>query len=250
MDPTTLWIAASVIAIFAGFVKGATGFALPMIMISGLSTIMEPERALALLILPTVLSNLWQALRGGLEGARRGLRTHWRYVLVVAVCILFGGHLVRILPTTAIYLLIGVPILLFSLAQLAGWQLRLEEARRRTAEIVIAAVAGLIGGVSGVWGPPTVLYLNALDTPKGEHVQVQGLVYGIGSVMLLATHLRSGILNDETLPQSAAMVVPVVLGLVAGMAVHDRMDARRFRQVMQVALILAALNLIRRGLMG
>ena len=44
------------IALFAGLVKGVVGFGLPTILISGLSTFLSPELALAGLILPTVLT--------------------------------------------------------------------------------------------------------------------------------------------------------------------------------------------------
>ena len=51
------------VAAVAGVIKGMVGFAMPMIMISGLGMILSPELALAGLILPTVLANGVQALR-------------------------------------------------------------------------------------------------------------------------------------------------------------------------------------------
>ena len=54
-------VLAAVIAVFAGFVKGAVGFALPMVMISGLGSFLAPEIALAALILPAVTTNLIQS---------------------------------------------------------------------------------------------------------------------------------------------------------------------------------------------
>jgi uncharacterized membrane protein YfcA len=54
---------AILITLLAGVVKGVVGFALPMVMISGLTLIMPPEIALAALILPTLVANLTQALR-------------------------------------------------------------------------------------------------------------------------------------------------------------------------------------------
>ena len=61
--PATTLAVAMLITLFAGFVKGTVGFAMPMVMISGLSSILPPEIALAGLILPTLLTNLYQALR-------------------------------------------------------------------------------------------------------------------------------------------------------------------------------------------
>ena len=54
LGPGLLALAAC-FALLAGTVKGAVGFAMPMVMISGLSSLMAPELALAALILPTLL---------------------------------------------------------------------------------------------------------------------------------------------------------------------------------------------------
>ena len=64
------FILAIAVTLFAGFVKGAVGFAMPMIMISAFSSFLPPETALAGLILPTVVTNLSQAFRQG--RGRRG----------------------------------------------------------------------------------------------------------------------------------------------------------------------------------
>ena len=48
------FVLAFVVALVAGTIKGLVGFAMPMIMVSGLSSIMAPDLALAGLILPTL----------------------------------------------------------------------------------------------------------------------------------------------------------------------------------------------------
>ena len=60
----------------SGVVKGMTGFALPMILVSGLGSILAPELALAGMILPALISNLWQAFRQGGKAALASARIH------------------------------------------------------------------------------------------------------------------------------------------------------------------------------
>ena len=60
--PNGLLLIAIAVTLFAGFVKGAVGFAMPMIMVSAFSSFLPPETALAGLILPTLISNVcWRA---------------------------------------------------------------------------------------------------------------------------------------------------------------------------------------------
>lgn len=245
--PEAILVAAAAIAVLAGFVKGAVGFALPMVMISGLGSLMAPELALAALILPALIANVQQALRTGAGPAVDAVRRHWLYLAVVLVLIGGSAQLLRVLPGDALYLFLGVPVVGFSVLHLAGWRLRWPDRGRGLLTVAMAAVAGLIGGVSGVWGPPTVMYLTALDTPKAEALRVQGVIYGLGAVVLTMAHVRSGVLSSETVPMSLAMIPPALAGVWLGQRVSDRMDQARFRRATLAVLVLAGLNLIRRG---
>ncbi len=245
LSPTYFAVAFGV-TLLAGFVKGAVGFAMPMIMISVLGSFLPLEVALAALIGPTLAANIWQAMRQGVGNAVQSVLKFKRFLLIGLVFLVISAQLVRVLPTEVLFLLIGAPVVLFAGAQLFGWQPRFTGG---LAEGILAAIAGFCGGLSGVWGPPTVAYLTAIDTPKAEHVRVQGVIYGLGAVALLAAHIQSGVVRGETIPLSLAMLLPAGLGMIVGLRLHDRMDQQRFRYVTLIVLVVAGLNLIRRGVM-
>jgi len=245
-----LFVAAFAVTFFAGFVKGAVGFAMPMIMISGLSSFLPAPIALAALIIPTVLTNIAQSFRGGVAAAVDSVTTYKRLIGAVILFIFLSAPLVAVLPASALYLLLGGPILLFTVSQLLGKQLILSPHHRHRAELTMGAIGGFFGGISGVWGPPVIAYLLSFNTEKTEQVRVQGVVFLIGGVMLFFSHLGSGVLNAQTVPLSAAMVVPAGLGMWLGFKVQDRLDPARFRKATLAILSLAAMNLIRKGLMG
>ncbi len=237
------------ITLAASFVKGAIGFAMPMIMISGFASVLPAEQALAALILPTVVSNLFQAFRQGIAPAFGAVRDWWRLIATTCVFIAISSQLIRSVPQALLLGALGVPIMIFALTQLAGLQIRYHADNRPMAEVLTGAVGGFYGGLSGVWGPPTIALLISTGTEKTESVRVQGVVYLIGAVMLLFAHLQSGVLNAQTLPLSAALVVPTLIGMATGFRLHDRLDAMRFRHWTLVILTLIGANLIRQALM-
>jgi uncharacterized membrane protein YfcA len=57
-------------------------------------------------------------------------------------------------------------------------------------------------------------------------------------------------MNAQTLPFSAALVVPALIGMWIGFQVQDRIDQAAFRKATLVVLLVAGGNLVRRGLMG
>ncbi len=248
--PLWAWTAAFAVTLTAGVVKGAIGFALPLIIMSGLSLFLDPLVALGGVILPALLSNVWQVARFGWPDIKDAIREYWRYVVIVCAMILLVAQIVTYLPERAFYLVLGVPVVALSLIQLLGVQFRIPPHRRNMAEWGIGGIAGAMGGVTGSWGPPTVLYLMALQTPRARQILVQGVVYSVSGVSLVLGHLQSGVLNASTAPFSAALLIPTVLGMRLGFKFGDRINADLFRRITLIVLIVAGANLVRRGIFG
>lgn len=248
LSPSALIIAA-MIAVLAGFVKGVVGFAMPLVFVSGLTTFMSAELALAGLILPTVITNGQQAMRQGLPAAIKSTLEFKVFLAVGCVALLCSAQLVRVFPDHVMMAVIGVPVTFFAAMQLAGVQLSLRK-RSAAVEVVAGGIAGGLGGMSGIWGPPTVAYLTALNTPKQDQMRVQGVIYGLGAVALLVAHLASGVVRAETIAFSVAMIPPAFIGVQIGMSVMDRIDQQTFRRATLCVLLIAGLNLVRRALMG
>jgi uncharacterized membrane protein YfcA len=248
--PVWAFVTACCVTLAAGFVKGAVGFAMPLIMISGLSLFLDPLVAVAGIILPIVMSNLLQVMRHPWSQAGEAVREYWRYIVIVCVTIVMVAQFITAIPTQTFYLVLGVPVVLLSVVQLIGVRFRIAPEWRRASEWGVGLLAGALGGLTGTWGPPTVLYLIALETPKAKQLLVQGVVYGLGSVSLLAGHVQSGVLNPTTLPWSAALLVPAFLGMRVGFWMSDRLNPEAFRKATLIVLVIAGANLVRRGLSG
>ncbi len=245
-----LFVFACAVTLLGGFVKGAVGFAMPLIMISGMGILIDPQIVVACIVLPILFGNGMQVLRSGLASAKEAVREHWRYILLVCLMILVSAQFLKSIPTDVMFVVLGVPVVGLCAIQLAGWRPSITPRLRRPFEWAAGTLSGILGGLAGTWGPPTVLYLLALNTPRDKQMSVQGVIYGLGSVMLLLGHTKSGILNAQTLPLSAVMVIPAMLGMWMGFKLGDRFDQDKFRRATLWVLIIAGINLIRRGLMG
>lgn len=243
-DPVTIALV-FIVAIVAGVVKGIVGFAMPMILISGLSMLLPPEIALAGLILPTVVTNGVQALGQGINAARASMIKFRFFLIVGAVFLLSSSQLVRVIPTDLMLGCLGLLVVLFSLIQILGWQIPVGQGRQGA--FAMGAFAGFAGGLSGVWGPPTVAYLTALNTEKSEQIRVQGVVYGLGAVLLVFAHSASGILTPKTALFSASLLLPALAGLYVGSKIRNGIDQRRFKMATLAVLLIAGLNLVRRA---
>lgn len=248
--PTHLFVAALAITLFAGFVKGAVGFAMPMILVSAFAIFMPQELVLAALILPTLVANISQAFRQGVGPAKETAFTYRRFLIATVICIAISAPFADLIPRTVYLLMLGVPITAFAGLQLMGKSLAIKLQHRNRAEWALGVIGGLYGGVSGIWGPPLLVFLLSTGAEKLPVIRAQGVVFLIGAISLLASHLVTGLANAQTLAFSAALCVPALIGLYAGYAVQDRLDQQRFRRWTQALLVLTGLNMVRQALLS
>lgn len=250
MPPAILALAVAVM-FAAGFVKGAIGFAMPMVVAGGLGAVLEGQQIVALLILPTLLTNIWQVLRQGWRPAWETLRRFWKLNLAMAAGMPLSAPLLPLIPSQHVMLGLGVVILAAAALQMGGWRPRLPEGRGGAAlEVAVGFASGLMGGLVAIWGPPVLVWLVALGLDKTGRIRAQGLNFALGAAILVPTHLATGVLAGPMLPLSVLLTVPATLGMLLGFRAQDAMDAELFRKVTLAVLVLAGLNLLRRGLGG
>ncbi len=248
--PPALLAFAVGVTLVAGFVKGTVGFAMPLIMLSGMSILIDPVIAIAGLIVPTFASNLLLIARAGRSEAMAAAWDFRRYIVAACATIFVATQFLVMISPRSVYLVVGIPVLAMSAIQLVGVSFALRPDRRPVGDIVVGAVAGAVGGISGSWGPPTVLYLLALDIEQKRQLSVQGVVYFLGSTMLIVGHLTSGVLDRRTIPLSLLLLLPAAAGMGLGFRLRDRLDPGIIRQATLIVLILAGANLVRRGIFG
>ncbi len=240
--------AALAVTLFAGFVKGAVGFAMPMILVSAFAIFLPQHLALAGLILPTLVTNLSQAFRQGVGPARETTVTYRRFLIATVICIAISAPFADAIPRMVYLLMLGLPITIFAALQLTGRSLAIHLDHRDRAEWGLGVIGGLYGGVSGIWGPPLLVFLLSTGADKLTMIRAQGVVFLIGAATLLLAHLTTGLLNAQTLGFSAALCLPALAGLYAGYVVQDRLDQARFRRWTQGLLVVTGLNMVRLAL--
>ena len=83
MDAASTLAAIAGAFLLAGFVKGVIGLGLPTVSIGLLGLLMTPAQAAAILVVPSLVTNIWQAAVGG--GLLALARRLWP--LLAGICI-------------------------------------------------------------------------------------------------------------------------------------------------------------------
>ncbi|NQD96981.1 sulfite exporter TauE/SafE family protein, partial [Pseudomonas sp. CrR25] len=146
--------------LLAGTVKGVVGLGLPTISVGLLGLVMPPMQAAAVLLVPSMVTNIWQLADG--RSPLPMLRRLWPMLLGIAAGTLAMSALVqgRELPYAG--QLLGVALVAYALLGLAAVRFQVAPAREPWLAPLIGALTGAITAVTGVFVIPAVPYLQAI----------------------------------------------------------------------------------------
>lgn len=248
MDGLESWLVFFVIMLAAGTVKGIAGLGLPTVAISLMVFFFDAHQALGLIVLPLLFSNLLQAWQSG--QFRWVLTNFWPFLVAIALTIYIASSFASQVNERVIYILIAFGIALFLISQKNLPQLKLENKRHSLYAIFAGSLAGALGGLTTVWGPPTVIYLRILGLNKEEFVRAAGWMFLIGGIPLTIGYWHGGILSKELVPVGLLGSIFAMLGVTVGKQFRPRISEQRFVFIIDVILALMALNLIRKALLN
>ena len=232
--------------LLAGLVKGVIGLGLPTVAMGLLGTAMPPAQAAALLIVPSLATNVWQLLAGPRSGALlRRLRG-----MMVGVCLgtwagsgLIAGGAAH-LATAAL----GAALVLYGAVGLARLRLRVPPGAERWAGPVVGAATGLVTGATGVFVIPAVPYLGALGLERDALVQALGLSFTVSTLALAAGLAWHGALPVGAVGASLLALAPALAGMALGGWLRARVRPETFRVGFFAGLLVLGAELVWRGL--
>jgi uncharacterized membrane protein YfcA len=230
-----------------GFVKGAIGIGLPLVAAPALATLLGVKQAVAVLSLPVLVANVWQAWHGGHYA--QVLRRFWPLIAAMAAGVFASTRLLATLDAHALFLLLGVVVIAYPLTVLLRFEVTVNARNERWTSPCAGLAAGLLSGISYFFGPPLAIYFSALKLDKDLFVAaiaLIGLIAAALTAVLLASH---SLLDENMLELSALAVAPTLAGTWIGTWIRGRIDEARFRKLVAFALLVIGANLVRKALL-
>jgi uncharacterized membrane protein YfcA len=240
---------AAVAAVFliAGFVKGMIGMGLPTVAVGLLGLMMMPARAAAILLVPSLVTNVWQALAGG--AARALVRRLWP--LLSGICI--GTFIAAMwLPNAsggAATLWLGAALALYAALGLFKIHFKVPPRHETWLGLVMGGLTGAISVSTGIFVLPAVPYIQALEFDRHKLVQALGLSFTVSTITLALALTHAGELHMSLAGASLTALAAALLGMVLGQIARGRVKPQTFRLWFFLGLLALGLHLALRGLL-
>jgi uncharacterized protein len=234
--------------IFAAFVKGVIGMGFPVIAVPIAAQFLDPQTTVVAITIPAFLMNVSQVIQGGVS-----YTTFRRFLPTIGMAMpgsVMGTALLAKAPGSLIICMLGIIVTLYAALSLWRLQLVIQPSRERQIGAVVGLGAGLIGGATGMFAPPIVIFMSALQLPKTTFVSTVSLCFIAGQIPQLLGLLGFRLITGPRLSMAALACLVSVGGFVAGVRLQQAISQQVFAKVVLVVLLLVGINLLRVGVMG
>jgi uncharacterized membrane protein YfcA len=232
--------------LIAGMVKGIVGLGLPTVAIGLLTALIGLSEGILLMVIPSLITNLWQALAGG--ALLTILRRVWGLLLAVCAGAWVGVELFGRGDAALWTVLLGALLCAYAMFGLVSPKLPAPGRHEGWLSPVLGGVNGVLTGLTGTFFIPGVPYFQALGFTRDIMVQAMGVLFLVSTVALAAALSGHGRLDIEIGGVSAVATVPALLGMVLGTRIRRQLSEQRFRQVLFSALLLLGIYIAVRAL--
>lgn len=247
--PFPLWILIAVAATFAlaGGVKGVIGMGLPTVAIGLLSSMMPPAQAAAILVLPSLVTNVWQMLAGPHFLAL--LRRLWPMMLGIVGGAWAGAGIITGGNSGLALTALGVVLIVYALIGLANVRLAVKPAWEKYLGLPMGIATGIVTGATGVFVLPAVPYLQALNLERDALIQALGLSFTVSTAAMGVALAGAGVLAGELAGISLLALAAALIGMWGGAKLRARISAETFRRFFFLGLLLLGTQLSLRGVL-
>jgi uncharacterized membrane protein YfcA len=201
---------------------------LPTVAMGMLSLMMAPATAAAMLVVPSLVTNVWQLFAGPAFGAL--LRRFGGMMIAVCVGTMAGIGVITGPSAALAGVALGVVLALYGVVGLTAPRFRVPRQMEYWLSPLAGLVTGLIAGATGVFVIPVVPYLNSLGLARDELIQTLGLAFTVSTVALAAALASRGQFQLGVAWSSLIAVLPALVGMFVGQRVRDRMHPEAFRK--------------------
>ena len=240
-DPSTV-IAILGTFLVAGLVKGVIGLGLPSISLAVLTVATNLPTSMALLLMPSLVTNIWQAVRGG--NFLKILKRLWLLFLTSTMTVWIGTTALTIVDLTLLSALLGGLLMSYAVVSLSGLRFKLKSRNEWWVGSLTGSVNGILTGMTGSFVVPGVFYLQSIGLRRDVLIQSMGILFTTSTLALIFSLQSNEFLTSKLVVWSSISLVPSIIGVLIGQQIRQWLSEKTFRNVFFFSLLVIGVYII------
>jgi len=221
--------------LIAGTVKGVIGLGLPTVSLALLTVAFDLPSAMALLLVPSFVTNLWQAVVGG--NGRAIVVRLWPFLLMATVTVWMGATALTRVDLKLLSALLGVLLVAYATVNLCGFRFAVKARHEAWVGTLAGSANGVLTGMTGSFVVPGVMFLQAIGLPRDQLIQAMGMLFTVSTLALGAALRHNSLLTPELGTLSLVALLPALAGMVFGQRIRRKLPEQAFRKIFFIALL-------------
>ncbi len=228
--------------LLAGGVKGVIGLGLPTVSLGLLVLTFDLTSAMVLLIVPSITTNVWQALAGGKAGII--IKRIWPFLGTATGTIWLGAIALTTVNPAYLSILLGVLLVIYSVINFLGFRVTIASKNEKWLGAVFGVINGILTGMTGSFVVPGVMYLQAIGLSRDLLVQAMGMLFTLSTLGFAFALGNNKLFSAELAVYSGLAVLPAILGMVIGQRIRHLLPESKFRKVFFVSILILGVFII------
>ncbi|MCP4979535.1 MAG: sulfite exporter TauE/SafE family protein [Gammaproteobacteria bacterium] len=234
--------------LIAGAVKGVIGLGLPTVSLALLTVVFDLPTAMALLLVPSFATNLWQALVGG--NTRAILARLWPFLLAATTTVWIGALALTRLELSWLSALLGGLLMAYATLSLGGLRITISTRRDSWLGPLVGLINGVLTGMTGSFVVPGVIYLQSIGLARDTLIQAMGMLFALSTLALALALQGNGLLNIEQGIISATALIPAIAGMMLGQRIRQAFFEPLFHKIFYLSLLTLGAYIIFSSIVG
>ena len=245
MDTLPILAAMAGAFLLAGFIKGVIGLGMPTVAIGLLGLLMAPAQAAAILVVPSLVTNVWQFAVGGDLFAL--VRRLWPMLAGICIGTFIGAIALPRGQQATVWL--GLALVLYAALGLVKIHFRVPPRAEIWLGLLMGTATGAITVATGIFVLPGTPYVQALQFERDRMVQALGLSFTVSTITLALALGYAGEIHASLAWPALVALGAAVIGMWLGQIVRGKVSAETFRLWFFIGLLVLGAHLALRGLL-
>ena len=224
-----------IVYLFCGIIKGTIGFGMPTVSISLLVFFIDIKIIIALILIPTIVVNIYQLSRGG--NLIKILKETKSFLLFSTIFIFPGTYLLNIINSQYIILFIAFVLFINSLLFLTNKTYILPNHKSPFTQSIIGAINGVIIGMTSIYTMPLIFLLQSFKYNKNTTVQFLGIAFFLYPIAQMLSFANFNLISLEIIKTSLILLIPIFFGLFIGQKIRRRISETLFQKFFYCMLL-------------
>jgi uncharacterized protein len=247
VDSVAILAATAGAFVLAGFVKGVIGLGLPTVSIGLLGLVLTPAQAAAILVVPSLVTNIWQAAAGG--GLLALTCRLWPMLAGICIGTFTGAALLPHDDSGRATVWLGLALVLYAGFGLVKGYFAVPRHAETWLGLLVGSATGAITVATGIFVMPGTPYIQSLEFDRDKLVQALGLSFTVSTVTLALALAYAGQVRASLAGPSLVALAAALAGMGLGQLIRGKVKEETFRLCFFVGLLLLGAHLALRGLL-